>query len=719
MKRKGKKNRVIMQIKGDIKQNLKAKESRIKQLEKIYDNAKEQIPLLPEAYQKSKESINTAYNRANEILQFDQGRADFHVHAVVANRNDQLLFHKYLADIHDELSIRNEKYKEEIQRLQFEKQEMVNKLKSEIESLASQLKSLSPFQERRKILIEQKKDLENLISKEKQIHQDELTKIHHELLDQREYYENDLRTRLETANSFAKRFADLHIDLLTKKIHDTTLSKRKELNSLETKLLNELYNIDNLMKTKNFYTRRNKILHKNIEDTTAQIIKLKQEKKDTEIKMLQTMSDHEKEISEIKDFIQNKESDIINLKLAKLREINFRFKYEASVAFELMKKAEESRSPNKKSFESDLLQIMKKTSEYIIKALEDKFGVADDPVYLSQKTPMRKLIRRLMLIKKEIKSIPNSTANQFYDTETVRTSNYSNSRVGEDIDLETNVDIPDFNEIIAEANELSDISRSELFDSNNETKNSEYEGSSYIEQEEIEISEESRLKCKKEENGKNSYINQETSKTTENTSKISDNENIICVNNKSHFTPIVKVSVAVQTEKPIRSNLLKGIKAPPTPPNYPYQFRSELPKSQNSSKFDKFQNIDRRRRNYFYYTYATKSATSESEPDNDERDDATFSHLKPANINGETFTPKPPKIPISSQSKSLRKLRNENQIGQTLKFDQKANLENCETSNLSRPSTPRRKNKRKNEYEVTPEFRRVPSVHIRVIRATE
>ena len=105
-----------------------------------------------------------------------------------------------------------------------------------------------------------------------------------------------------------------------------------------------------------------------------------------------------------------------------------------------------------------------------------------------------------------------------------------------------------------------------LADSNNETKNSEYEGSSYIEQEEIEISEESRLKCKKEENGKNSYINQETSKTTENTSKISDNENIICVNNKSHFTPIVKVSVAVQTEKPIRSNLLKGIKAPPTPP---------------------------------------------------------------------------------------------------------------------------------------------------------
>lgn len=706
MRKKGR-NKAITQIKGNEKQNLIKKQFGVKQLEKIYDQSKEQIPHIPKVYQKIKESMIEFSDQRDRAIQFDRGRADFHIHAIVTNRNDQILFHQHLIDIHDELMKRNEEYKEEIQRLQFKQQEMVNSLKLQIESVAHQLKGLKPFQERRKIIIEQKKALEGLIFKEKQIHQDELTDIHHILLDQREYYENDLRTRLEIARKFAEEYSDLHIDALTKKIADSTSSERRNLYSLETKLLDELYNIDSLVKASNYYTRQNQVLRKNIENTTVKIINYKQEKKDIEIQMLETISLHQRELSQIKDCLKEKESDIINIKISKLREENERLKREAAVSYELMKKAENSRIIGlEKSFEIDLLKTIKDSAEYVINALENKYGVTDDPLFLSQKNPMGKLIRRLVLIEKEVKKQHDSTINIFFDTEINKASNVSNSGSERNSDLDMNVDlsdlenlnyINDFDKENNKLNELSDISNTEL---NASISNSRTSSSSI-----------------------NIYENND-----ENNTNNSNYSNIRAINNNISDKQYSKVDVEVQTEKPIRSNRLKGIKAPPTPPNYPYQFRSELSKTINDSNFNKIGNFNKNRLNYLYYTYANTPIEQEQKLIGNNIDENKFGHLNQTVIlDGKKFTPQPPDIPISSHSKAKMKLRNESKKDSTIGIDHLNekinNLDNCESSYFPKSLTPRRRKIQRKEYHATPEFRKIsnsgkiPSDHIRITRA--
>ena len=213
--------------------------------------------------------MKKTYENANQAIQFDRGRADFHIHAIVANRNDQILFRNRLVEIHDQLMKQNEEYKEDVQKLRFQQQEMENKLKLQIETVIHQLKSLIPFQERRRILIEQKRALESLIFKEKQIHQEELTDIHHKLLDQREYYENDLKTRLAAARRFAKEFSDLHVDLVITKIRNETAENRKKLNEVSAKQIellreNESLNqkVNSLSNDIGEYQKENNILVK-------------------------------------------------------------------------------------------------------------------------------------------------------------------------------------------------------------------------------------------------------------------------------------------------------------------------------------------------------------------------------------------------------------------------------------------------------------------------
>lgn len=794
-KRKGK--RVIMQIKGDNKQNLKTKEFGVKQLEKVYDEAKQQIPQIPEIYQKIKESMSKAYDQADQKIQFDRGRADFHIHAIVANRTDQVLLCKRLTEIHDELKKQNDVYKEEIQKLQFQQQEMENNLKSQIESVAHQLKSLQPFKDRRKMLIEQKKALEHLIYKEKQIHQDELTDIHHKLLDQREYYEKELRARLEAAEKFAQKYSDLHIDLLTKKISDSTSTKRKDLNSLDIKLLNEFRDADNLIKTKNYYIRQNQIIRKSIENSTAQIIQIKQEKKDVELYMLQAISNHEEEISKTKDILKEKEDYFVNFKIFKLHQENERLKKEASESFELMKKTENCRLINdNKSFEIDLLLKMKNVAVLIIKALDHKFGPLNDSIYLDQKTPMGKLIRRLFLLNKNTKK---NFLNSFYETEPTETSNNSYLESENDSDLKMNVDYNEINEL------LDDINENVLFDSNSKDSNcfstenydeSNNKENGNINNESLGNYDENYKKEKENNNNENlsnndenennsnfndensvnynddSFNNENLSDKKENYSNYNDdnssnfsnendkynNQNKNAANDKiknnmNNYNKVSKVSVGVQTEKLVISTLLKGYKAPPTPPNYPYQFRSEL--SNTKSNSNKPRNLDKKRHNYLYYTYANTHANLEKKTMNDENDADVNDSTK-----GENYKPQPPNVPVSNQSKtrmrsmniqknnsnkteSLNSSRNSNKTEllnssrnsnktESLNSSRNSNKNELlnssrnsnknESLNSPRNSTPRRKRIQRYDYAVTPEFKnkltkgRTQSENIRIIR---
>lgn len=564
-------SQAITQIKYDTQQSSIANQSKVTVLEKLLEEKKKQQMNSGEVFEQNKTEIIKATNECKSLEQNEQDRAYYHKFVIVLNRNGQLKFRKDLVNIRKQTIKAQANFEIDYQQLCTAQKDMENKLRSQIESLSHQLKSLREFKERKSILIEQKKTLEKLIFEEKKASHMEINAIHKKLLDQRDFYDQDLRDRLENAKNYATKFADLHIDVLTQKIQAESLSKRKELQSSDSQIYNHLNSCDQIMKDIEQYTRRNTILKAKVELGTLDIVELKKAKKKIEYEMLQTVTNHQAELSQYQEIYNEKESKMSN-QLIRLREQNQILKTQVERELEEMKVAENSRvdsqaTDSKSQFQRGLFELLRLSADDVLKAIENKYGPSNDDIFLSHRSSMAKLIRRLSLL--QAKNSP-----QFISS--------SNDPAVDFLDIASDFEFSD-----------PDDNSSIIFQDFDAIPNAD-----------INEIENHGIKTKK-----TTYMNDRK--------RIDSNSNDFTGNTKD-----------VQTEKPIRSELLKGLYAPPTEPTYPYpEYLNQSTRSHRKKRFPqkkkevvaKPNNSDSNENgginrffNYYYSPYANNSISISS-----------------------------------------------------------------------------------------------------------
>ncbi|OHT06382.1 hypothetical protein TRFO_05579 [Tritrichomonas foetus] len=397
--------REVTAIKGDAEQTAQGSKIKVDKLEGKCAEYKEQIKHTPEIYEQMHKELSQAIEKNENSYQFIKGRLHYLQHAVLANRNDQNIFKSKLVDIHNKGMKEKADFDQQIAELRFQQQEMENGYQTKIKAVMYQLQGLREFQFRRHILEDQIKDLKRLISQESKAHHEEITEIHHLLLNQREYYENDLRTRLTDAQNYARTYADLHIDLLTQKIYDETYEHRSNLNSLNKKDIDNLYGMDDLKEKLNVIRKQNKILRLNVEKSTLELLDLKRTKKELVQEMNDKLEMHKNMLEDYKEELSDKIAEL-SVHVPIIRDKNQLLKQEHAELLKTVQQLEESRLDIGKD-DADLLNKVNENSELLFNKLEEKYGESDDPILVSHKTPIGKLIRKLSLVVEENKLLSN------------------------------------------------------------------------------------------------------------------------------------------------------------------------------------------------------------------------------------------------------------------------------------------------------------------------
>ena len=400
-KKMSSKAREVNQIKRDAGQSLQVNQVKVNKLESVSEATKKQLIDSADTYKKMKEDLSKAIKKGENEVNFYKGRCHYLMRVILSNRNDQKMFCDKMIEIQELQGKKKAEFDEQYEELRFQQQEMENEYKMKIHNVEHQVRGLREFLERRFILKDQIKSIRALIDKETKVQFDEVTNIHHLLLDQRDYYENDLRDKLMTAREFAKKYSDLHVDLVTKQIHGETYENRKAYNEINSTFITQLRDTDKFNDQISILRKKNRLLNLSVESFTQQALELKNSKKEVE----QEMNDRTKSIqNKLEDY-----RDELHEKLAELstyhpnvREKNEQLKIEKAEALAKMREAESLRSCIQ--FNNDeILHAYRGSANYVLEALDKKYGATDDPIFLSLSSPFEKLIRRLTLIDQEEK----------------------------------------------------------------------------------------------------------------------------------------------------------------------------------------------------------------------------------------------------------------------------------------------------------------------------
>lgn len=393
--------RIPTQVVGDVNQKIDKEENHIQCLEKEFTESKEKEPEVEEKYI----SIKNAYEETNkEIADTEQtlrDRIGFLNRAVRAAENDQVRLHQDMADIKKEEEVQKQKYEAEAERINYEANDINTALKSKIQVALHQLRGLREFQERKHQLDQQMKAVKQLIEEERKQHYIELTDIHHQLIDQRQYYDHDLSVKLAAANEFARNFADLHVDLATSKIMKETHENRTALSKENTRSMDVLKKNEDLRKQIKTLEQRKIIFEGKDKKVSAESTELRANCEKLETDFIKIIDSNKEKIDQLREEMDERISELTD-RLKIDREENERLKRQCAIETKNLQLAEESRFENFRK-ECDLLDSMNSAATFVLTSLEDKYkDQTENEEIAKSKSALNALIRKLAIIDAEI-----------------------------------------------------------------------------------------------------------------------------------------------------------------------------------------------------------------------------------------------------------------------------------------------------------------------------
>ena len=235
-----------------------------------------------------------------------------------------------------------------------------------------------------------------MIEEGKRQNANELTEIHRKLIEQREFYEQDLRNKLAEANRFASDFADLHIDMATKRIADDTTSRREELKTQEMSEYKLLTENEQLRKKLINLQRDHEIYVKSVKAAESKAGKMKQQVEEIESQLTTGAQDPDDRLRSCRDENEFRIKELTE-RVAKMRNVNVELKQQAAIAAREFAQAQERKYDNMRK-EYELVAAMSDAAVFVLTALDKKIGKVNNPEIQSTKSALNKIIQRLTLI---------------------------------------------------------------------------------------------------------------------------------------------------------------------------------------------------------------------------------------------------------------------------------------------------------------------------------
>ena len=358
----------ITQIKRDPEQVREVNQNNVKHLEEKFEVAKKESKEAPAVTAQSIQQVNQVASTNEKEVNFIQDRASYLRRVIIANRNDSHKFLKELEDLRKQGNKHKDQHQVDLEQQKSEQQEMENDLQIKIAAALHQLKGLRFLQDIRLQLQEQTIAVKQLIEEEKQLNSDDMTSIMHQILDQRDFYENDLKVRLEAAKKFAKDFADLHMELVTTKIMKETSKNRKQLNEEATKTIELLRENDVLRKKHHALEQQFKISQASVQNLHSDYSTLSLSLTEYDEKLFTTLNENK---NRIKQFRDEKDDAIGDLKLRKEEALQKReqLNQELLIVKRELQKVESSRSESDQK-EYEILDKMSQTATFVLTAID-------------------------------------------------------------------------------------------------------------------------------------------------------------------------------------------------------------------------------------------------------------------------------------------------------------------------------------------------------------
>ena len=396
---------LVMNIKGDLEQTCKRNESNVKHLEMKFDEYTKQNQQSNSIIKHSIEEINHANEINDEKLKTLKDRIGYLQRVIKANNDDQRIFKDKLVEIAKMGEEKKEEHQRNLEKQKANQIEMENELQMEIQDILSQLKNFRGFQEQRHQLDQQIRTLRNLIDTTKKNNHQEITEIRHKILDQRTFYEEDLKTRLVEARQFAKDFSDLHMDLVTQKIAEENIENR---NALKQDMLQSIENLrknDELRKKWIVVERDFKINQENVGKIAKDYAALKVQCKEYEEKLETITQENRQRLMQLKDetefSLNDHQQDLLELKKR-----NEELKKEAALAARQLKRAEAKRFEAFKK-EVQFLDQMNQSASFLLtsisKAMPLDENTDNDDQLNVHRSELSKLMRRLQAVSEKMK----------------------------------------------------------------------------------------------------------------------------------------------------------------------------------------------------------------------------------------------------------------------------------------------------------------------------
>lgn len=358
----------ITQIKRDPEQACELNQLNVKHLEQKFEIAVKESKEAPTSISQSLRRVREVASQNEKEINSIQDRISYLRRVILSNRNDSNIFLKELEKLHQTSIEKKEQYQKNLQQQKSDQQEMENDLNTQISSAIHQLKALRFLQELRHQLGYQTRAVKKLIEEEKQLNSDDMTLIRNQIIDQREFYEKDLKTRLAQANQFARDFSDLHMELATTKIMTETVQNRKQLKEESAKTIEMLRENDILRKKHHLIDQQFKINQASLQNLHTDYSNLKLSILEYEEKMNKTLNDNKERIRKLKD---EKDDEIGELKLRKEEALQRKeeLKLELLSVQRELQKAEKSRSESSQK-EYEVLDKMSQTATFILTAID-------------------------------------------------------------------------------------------------------------------------------------------------------------------------------------------------------------------------------------------------------------------------------------------------------------------------------------------------------------
>lgn len=388
----------VTQIKGDPEQTIKQTEIDNSCLERELNDATSKRDGARALIASSIASINQARATNADILQTRSDRISFLRRAISAAETDQQRFQAELRDIESRAEQEKQCQNAKLEKLRLDFNEVESELKARVHGALQQLKNLREFQEHRHILDQQKRQLTQMIADEKKKYSDELSDIHRRLVEQREFYEQDLREKLAAANQFVDDYADLHMDLVTQKIAAETKSRRDEMrdgNASDFKLLTDN---ESLRKQATELQRSHQIRAQSVKVVEGRATKMKAQADEIEARMNSQGQDAR---DRLRGFREETEFRITELtqRVKDLRDMNVELKQKTAIAAKDLAAAEESRFEHMKK-EYELVTAMNDAAVFVLTSL-DKVADKEDEEIKKKKSALNQIVQILATIEKK------------------------------------------------------------------------------------------------------------------------------------------------------------------------------------------------------------------------------------------------------------------------------------------------------------------------------